>query len=65
MDNQPENQLTKDPWGDIIPTANEKRILFNLRNIAKASHYGTVVSEIYYHKDQLKNGQVLRNRPKL
>lgn len=65
MDEDEKIGLTDSPWMGILPTSNELRIIFNMRNIAKRDHYGTLIAEIHYHRDELTNGQILENRPKL
>ena len=65
MDNSQKKLLTPQPWDGISLSSDEKRIIYNLRVIVERSHYGSVIVEIHYHKDKIKNGQVLQDKPKL
>lgn len=56
MSGPEENNLTEDGDFDIMPTANEKRILTNLRRYAKMYPFSDLAVLFSVHNGELKNG---------
>ena len=65
MDNGQKNNLTDPETEDIILTDKERRIILNLRRIAKQNEYGTLTAVIDYHDGTLSKGRVTGNELKL